>query len=106
MNINLLQEKLLAAARVTPPSDRVPYAFEKRVLAHLVGRPVIDPLTLWVAALWRAALPCLAIMLLLFGWAAANPKPGEAAPAPAADLGSDLETTLLASVSFDNELSW
>jgi hypothetical protein len=66
----------------------------------------MDPLTLWVTALWRAALPCVAIMVLFFVWTRTSPGPGESAPAPVANLGSDLETTLLASVSFENELSW
>ena len=38
MNIAELQKKLLAAARANPPGDRVPYAFEKRVMALLAAR--------------------------------------------------------------------
>ena len=107
MNHKLLQEKLLAAARAQPPSDRVPNAFEKRVLARLSAQTaMMDPLTLWITALWRAALPCVAIMIFLFVWTKVSPSPGDSAPVSAANLGSDLETTLLASVSFENELSW
>ena len=35
MNINLLQEKLIRAARHHPPSEHVPYAFEQRIMARL-----------------------------------------------------------------------
>jgi len=65
MNLESLQKKLLAAAKAHPPADRVPLAFEKRVLAHLTVKPAIDPATFWSRALWRATVPCLALMLLL-----------------------------------------
>jgi anti-sigma-K factor RskA len=104
MNINLLSQKLLRAAKASTPSDHVPYAFEKRVLAHIQATPISDAMTLWVRALWRAALPCLAITVVLFGWAIASP--GQAPSSGTANLSAALETTLMASVSFDNELSW
>ena len=68
MNLDDLQKKLLAAARANPPSDRVPFAFEKRITALLKSRPAMDPLSLWARALWRAAAPCAAIMLVLGVW--------------------------------------
>ena len=68
MNLDELHKKLLAAARANPPSDHVPYAFEKRIAALLTSRPALDPLTLWARALWRAAAPCAAIMLVLGVW--------------------------------------
>ena len=69
MNIAALQKKLVAAARATPPGERVPYAFEKRVMARLTSVPRIDPWSLWIRALWRAAAPCVAIMLITVAWA-------------------------------------
>jgi anti-sigma-K factor RskA len=68
MNIAELQRKLLAAARKNPPSDHVPYAFEQRILARLATQPRFDRWALWGIALWRAALPCLVIMLLTATW--------------------------------------
>jgi hypothetical protein len=68
MNLDDLQSKLLAAARANPPADQVPYAFEKRISALLKSVPVEDPLSCWARALWRAAAPCAAIMLLLGIW--------------------------------------
>jgi len=64
MNLEDLQKKLLAAARAHPPEDRVPYAFEKRILARLTAQPV-DGSALWARALWRAAIPCVAVTLLM-----------------------------------------
>jgi hypothetical protein len=94
MNIAELQKKLLAAARANPPGDRVPYAFEKRVTALIAARATTDPLALWVRGLWRAAVSCAAIALLLGAWAFFNP----AASSKTDDLSQNFETTLLAFV--------
>jgi len=68
MNLDNLQQKLIAAARTAQPSDRVPYAFEKRIMARLAEAAHIDVLGAWSAALWRAAVPCIAITLLSGAW--------------------------------------
>lgn len=68
MKLDLLQEKLLAAARAHPPGDRVPFAFEKRILACLKESPALDVAALWSRALWRAATACVALALLLGVW--------------------------------------
>ena len=65
MNLEDLQKKLLAAARSNPPEDRVPYAFEKRILARLASQPAVDSSAFWARALWRAAIPCVAVTILL-----------------------------------------
>ena len=95
MNIAELQKKLLVAARAKPPGDHVPYAFEKRVTALIAVRATTDPLALWVRGLWRAAVSCAAIALLLGVWAFFNP----AASSKTDDLSQNFETTLLASVN-------
>ena len=97
MNLADLERKLMAAARANPPSDGVPYAFEKRIMARLAARPLADGWELWGRALWRAAAPCVAIMLLLGAWSFFTPQ----ASAPATDLSQDLEQTLLAAVDQD-----
>ncbi|MGO9001469.1 MAG: hypothetical protein ACLQHM_05825 [Limisphaerales bacterium] len=99
MNIAELQKKLLAAARANPPGDRVPYAFEKRVVALLAARTAVDPLALWVRGLWRAAVSCVAIALLLGAWAFFNP----AASSKTDDLSQNFENTLLASVDQNDQ---
>ena len=40
----------------------------KRIMARLAARPLADDWELWGRALWRAAAPCVAIMLLLGAW--------------------------------------
>jgi hypothetical protein len=104
MNLEHLNQKLLAAARRQAPDDRVPYAFEKRIMARLAAAPVPDGLVLWASALWRAAIPCVAIGLLLgLGslWLPAE-RPaagaGTAVAAAPAELSQDFESTLLAAV--------
>ena len=94
MNPAELHKKLIAAARAHPPGDGVPYAFEKRVMALLAARiPGGNP-ALWVRGLWRAAVSCLAIALMLGAWAFFNPATG----AGTGDLSQNFENTLLAAV--------
>ena len=87
----------MAVARANPPSDRVPYAFEKRIMARLAAQPVSDTWELWARALWRAAAPCVAIMLLLGAWSLFSLRRS----APAGDVSQALEQTLLAAVDQD-----
>ena len=69
MDVSELQRKLIAAARANPPDDRVPYAFEKRILARISGRPApVNPWQAWEYGLARAAGVCLATMLCMTAW--------------------------------------
>jgi hypothetical protein len=110
MNLAKLEQKLVAVARANPPSDRVPYGFEKRIMARLAARPVLDGCALWARALWRATAPCVAIMLLLGTWSLLAPSgsaaTGATTSAATGDLSQQLEQTLLAAVepeqSFDS----
>jgi hypothetical protein len=68
MNLDNLQRKLIVAARAAQPNDRVPYAFEKRIMARLTESARIDLLGAWSVALWRAAVSCLAIVVLSGAW--------------------------------------
>jgi|SRR5437870_1187488 len=97
MNLLELERKLIAAARAHPVSGKVPFAFEKRIMAHLRARPVLDEWSLWSRALWRAAAPCLAIMLLLSAWSLF--APGGATSSN--DLSQEFENTVLAVVDQD-----
>ena len=99
-NWQLLQEKLIAAARANPPGDQVPYAFEKRVMALLAARSATEPLSLWVRGLWQAAVSCLAVALLLGTWAIFNP----AVSSKADDLSQNFESTLLAAVDQSDQV--
>lgn len=94
MNPVELQRKLIAAARASPPGDGVPYAFEKRVMALLAARSTEGNPVLWVRGLWRAAVSCAAIALMIGAWALFSPATG----ANAVDLSQSFESTLLAAV--------
>lgn len=95
MNPEPLRQKLLAAARSEAPSDHVPYAFEKRVMAHLAGRPVPDAWAAWGALLWRALLPCCGLMLLVAATSLSAPRTD--------DLGAQLDAVLLADLDTSTE---
>ncbi len=92
MNLSELRQKLIAAARANSPADSVPYAFEKRILARLTGRPEADPLDFWARGLSRAAVFCVAAMVGIAAWSyflpAGNPD----------TLSQDVEKTLFAAV--------
>jgi anti-sigma-K factor RskA len=94
MNLAELQNKLVAAARVQPLDDRVPYAFEKRVMALIAARAVADRWVLWTGGLWRAAAACVALAVVFGALSLFLPKPADNSN----DLSQDFENTLLASV--------
>lgn len=98
-----IETKLWTLARACPPSEQVPYAFEKRVMAALRARGAQDPISVWASLLWRSVAPCLALTFLLGFYAVQIP--GEA-PAPAPPSSTqvssaseiNLEDTLLAPI--------
>jgi hypothetical protein len=94
MNIADLHRKLISAAKANPPSNNVPYAFEKRIMAGLKGRPTLDQWGLWAGALWRATVPCVAITVLLSAWSFFTPS----AKPVSSDLSQAIENTVLAAV--------
>lgn len=100
MNLVELQNKLIAAARAGTPSDQVPYAFEKRIMALVARQAVTDKMSLWIHGLWRAAVSCVALTLLLGAWAVFNPVAGSSTTD---DLSQNFESTLLASVDQNDQ---
>ena len=101
MNRDELQRKLIAAARATPADERVPYAFEQRIMARLAELPPVDPWLVWSNALWRAAAPCVAVALFLGTWSAFLPEHSTVQETEAADL----EGALIAQVQ-ENTGNW
>lgn len=101
MNLAELQKKLIAAARSNPPSDRVPFAFEKRITALLATRPVLDRWAVWSRALWRGAVGSLALLLLLGACSLFFAQNGGSN-----DLSQDFENTMLASADQDDNNFW
>jgi hypothetical protein len=89
---------ILKFARALPADDRVPYAFEKRIMAQLRGSAVADLWTAWSGTMWRAAFSCLVVSALV-GAAVTFSDPSRAEL-----FASDLERTVLAPVDVDD--SW
>lgn len=100
MNADELQRRIFAAARALPPGEDVPYAFEQRIMAALASRPPLDPWALWSRLLWRAAAPCVGIMLVVSVWTVV----AQASSSPAA-LAADLERTVWGPLTSLN-VSW
>jgi hypothetical protein len=95
MNTDMLHKKLIAAARAETPRDAVPYAFEKRVMGH-IRAAMPDACLSYSIALWRAAAPCLAIMMAVGAWVYLDETGIQ--NGSQAGLESDLEQTMLAAV--------
>ncbi|HEY2329445.1 MAG TPA: hypothetical protein VGI63_06485 [Verrucomicrobiae bacterium] len=94
MNLAALQKKLAAAARLQTPDDRVPYAFEKRIMALITAQAAaVDRWAAWSRGLWRAALSCVAVALVFGAVSLFLPAPAD----NGSDLSQDFENTLLAS---------
>jgi hypothetical protein len=102
MKLVELEKKLIAVARANPPSDHVPVAFEKRIMALISARPVYDLWAAWAKSLWYAAAPCVGIMLLLSAWTFFRPVHQD----PSIDLAQQLDNTLLAAVDQNNDSTW
>ena len=74
-----------------------PFHMEE-LLARIRALPVADAWTLWGGALWRAALPCVAVMAALGVWTMVAVFSG-------ADNGAlDIEGTLIANVEQSEQL--
>jgi hypothetical protein len=91
MDQTKLHAKLIAVARQNPPSDHVPYAFEKRIMARLT-QPVADAWSMWGTALWRSALACCTATLLLGAWSQLSTS------SDSEDLSQAVDNTVYAAV--------
>ena len=108
MNLDNLQQKLIAAARIAQPHDeRVPYAFEKRVMARL-AEVRVDLLGAWSHALWRAAVLCVAVMLLAGAWTFLSDDDGDGfvGDNSTRDFAQEFESTLLVSAYSPTDSPW
>lgn len=95
MNIDELQKKLTAAARAQAPDERVPYAFEKRIVALVKARRGTDRWAFWARGLWRAAVTCVAVAIVV---GAISYFVLPSTPENGGDLSQEFENTLLASL--------
>jgi hypothetical protein len=98
MNIEQLYRKLIESARSRPADDRVPYAFEGRVMARLKDLPKVDLATLWGRHLWRAAVPFACVALAITLWTRGH-EPAPPAPVHAEAHLTALDEVLLAPIA-------
>lgn len=68
MQLDQLQKKLITAAKKEAPSNQVPYAFEKRIMARIGRAAPLSCWALWARPLWSAAASCMAITALCGIW--------------------------------------
>lgn len=102
MDLTKLQQKLLAVARRHVPGDQAPYAFEKRIMARIASTRPMDALALWSGALWRSALSCLAVTLLMGVWLVGSIQTSDLAE----NFSEDFEHTVFAGMDQQLEDSW
>lgn len=95
-------QNFLRLARSIPDDSRVPYSFEKRILARIrqASSPQPDLSATWAKFLWKAAAVCLAISLATGVLASFIDAP---APAPPSILSIELEETVLAPIVLEQE---
>ena len=91
--IDTILDEMLAKTRKMPADDRVPYAFEKRIMAHIKEAPEksANLWELWGHSLWRAVVPCLAVMVLVAVW---MKVPGETTGTTDSKAGSPTVATV------------
>jgi hypothetical protein len=99
MNLAELEKKLMAAARANPPSDRVPYAFEKRIMARLAEPAAVEVAALWARTLWRGAISCVALALLVSAWFLIS----STGASRATSYAQQFETTMLAAADQETD---
>lgn len=66
MDLVELERRLIAAARANPPTDTVPVAFEKRIMARLAELRAPDYAVFWARGLWRGAFASIAAAFTVF----------------------------------------
>ncbi len=102
MNLEQMRKKLIGAARNMPPSEHVPHAFQKRIMARIGRATPLSCWALWARPLWGAAVSCVALTLLCGAWSlAATSRAGNSDT-----FSQDFERTVFSSVSQRIEDAW
>jgi magnesium-transporting ATPase (P-type) len=78
--------------------DKVPYAFEKRIMSHIQERPQtnLNLWKLWSRALFKAAIPCFSLMILAAIWASYQH------PTPQTERASETKNTITVQAETEN----
>jgi hypothetical protein len=74
MHLSQLEKKLLSVARAEPVNEQVPYAFAKRIMARLAPAKPVDLWAIWSQSLWKAALACLVLSILVSIWSVSSTR--------------------------------
>jgi hypothetical protein len=98
MELSRLHQKLIAAARSTPVDPRVPFAFEKRVMARITAAAA-DRWSAWDRALWRLTPACATVMLCLAVCSWWSTRPASAT----SSLERALEQTVYAAIDLSGD---
>jgi len=93
-----LQQQLIATAKANPPSELVPYAFEKRVMALLKDCKPVDPIQLMNHYFVGAALCSILVAGGLAGFSVMMSDDNTMAKPQAASFSQDVEQTIYAAV--------
>jgi len=91
--IDAILDEMLAKTREMPADNQVPYAFEKRIMAHIkeTSKPTANLWKLWGHSLWRAVVPCLAVMIFVAVWIK---TPGETTGTSELEAGTPTVATI------------
>lgn len=100
MELDNLKQRLVSAARRQRPDGRVPHGFERRIMAHLVDSAAPDAWILWSRALWRAAIPCLLILVFSSLWSVRSRRSGPT------DLSQQIENVVLSDFNQNLASAW
>ena len=92
MNENEKLKQFVRIARSIPSEERVPLAFEKRIMSRLAQLRPIDAIEVWGRIFWRVAACGLGVALLAAAWTAFHREPTPRTQ----DLANDLDKTILA----------
>ncbi|MCD6339212.1 MAG: hypothetical protein J7M29_07535 [Verrucomicrobia bacterium] len=103
MNAREIEKKLIEAARRIPADERVPYRFERRVMARIQEAGRNEAGTAWAVLWWRTAVSSLALSLLLAFFSLATRSPAQSSSGTS--LAEQFESTMYAAID-DWNGSW
>ena len=88
---------LIRDAYAPPDGDAYWTGLEQRIMAHLRSARVVDNWGTWAIGLWRASVPCVALMVGLSIWSVVTPdNTTNASPSVNTDISQPIERTVLA----------
>ena len=99
MDTEFIRKQLIHAARAQMPSDKVPYAFSKRIMANLTMQKPFDLWNLWSRILWKSAASCVGITVFCGAWAIFHIETSHDEI-----FGNDLEEVMLSALEINGDI--